>query len=275
MIDFKVDKRRCIKCGKCINDCPTRVISMLDYPELTKPENCIKCQHCLAICPAEAISILGNNPEDSTKLTSESFPTPESMTNLIKGRRTIRKYKQENVDRSIIDELIETAIHSPTGENNRQVLVTVTDDMKSTHAIRAEILERIPELVKSGTMAGYGVMKYLEISPEAWDKHKADIIFRGAPHILIASSPADSVTPQEDCAIFMSYFELLANAMGLGTVWNGILKFTIQTAFPDLRNRLGIPEDHIIGCAMTFGNPAIRYQRTIERGPANINRVKW
>ena len=55
---FKVDYQKCIKCGQCIENCPTKALEYDDYksPKMEKPKNCMKCQHCFAICPVGAIS---------------------------------------------------------------------------------------------------------------------------------------------------------------------------------------------------------------------------
>lgn len=76
-----------------------------------------------------------------------------------------------------------------------------------------------------------------------------------------------------DTHIFLSYFELMAQSMGLGTLWNGMVKEALDKVLPDVRERLGVPADHVIGYAMLFGRSAVTYQRTVERGPANINMI--
>ena len=38
--------------------------------------------------------------------------------------------------------------------------------------------------------------------------------------------------------------------------------FTINDLLPETRQRLGIPEDHVIGY-MSFGRPALRFHRTV------------
>jgi N4-gp56 family major capsid protein len=50
---------------------------------------------------------------------------------------------------------------------------------------------------------------------------------------------------------------------------------TITDLVPSLQNRLGIPDDHRIGYVMGFGYPAIHYQRTINRGMPQVNRVSY
>lgn len=53
---FKVNKKKCTKCGICVNLCPTKNISMEtgEFPKFGK--NCIACFGCELMCPEEAIS---------------------------------------------------------------------------------------------------------------------------------------------------------------------------------------------------------------------------
>jgi len=79
-------------------------------------------------------------------------------------------------------------------------------------------------------------------------------------------------SPMPDCLIALSYFELFAQANGVGTVWNGLAKWAINDLVPEARHLLGIPDDHLTGYVMAFGKPAVHYHRTVQHGPAVINR---
>ncbi len=43
----------CIRCGKCVHECPVKAIPA-DDPTVTDPALCISCMHCVAICPEHA-----------------------------------------------------------------------------------------------------------------------------------------------------------------------------------------------------------------------------
>jgi superfamily II helicase len=62
--------------------------------------------------------------------------------------------------------------------------------------------------------------------------------------------------------------------MGIGTLWDGMLTWALTEFFPDLTGRLGVPKAHTIGYCMVFGRPAVRYHRTVQRGPAKVNLVE-
>jgi hypothetical protein len=53
-----------------------------------------------------------------------------------------------------------------------------------------------------------------------------------------------------------------------------MLTWALTEFFPDLAGRLGVPKAHTIGYCMAFGRPAVRYHRTVQRGPAKLNLVE-
>jgi len=107
----------------------------------------------------------------------------------------------------------------------------------------------------------------------AWRSRGVDSLFRGAKHLLIATTPKDVGSGPFDSVIALTTFELLAQAAGLGTVWDGLAKIALEYLVPDLKTRLGIPEGHAIGHMIAFGVPAVRYARTVQRGRPPVVRV--
>lgn len=273
-MEFTIDQEKCTKCGECANDCPYDVIELSpEYPVIVadREDKCIKCQHCFAICPTGALSIFGKDPEKSIPLKG-NLPDVAAMECLIKGRRTVRRYKDEPVEKDIITHMIDVVSNCPTGINNQQLLFTIIDDAAVMKKMRHEVMEGIREALMTDNLPPG--LEFFNGLLQAWDDGK-DIIFRGAPHMLIVSTPADGPSPEQDTLIAMSYFELLAQSMGLGTVWNGFATWAINSIVMDMKEKLGIPESHLLGYTMVFGKPAVRYHRTVQRGRANVNRVQW
>jgi nitroreductase/NAD-dependent dihydropyrimidine dehydrogenase PreA subunit len=274
MIDFKVDTDKCTQCGSCSEDCPSRIIVMgrEDFPAIApeKEVSCLRCEHCLAICPVGAISILGFSPEESLPLKG-GYPDPRQLETLIKGRRSVRRYKPENLDAELMQRLLDVAWHAPTGTNSRQVRFTVLDDHEKVTRLRDEVMEGLIRLDREGAIPASRAWfsRFIKI----WEKHRVDLIFRDAPHLLIASAPNSVSSPKEDCLIALTTFELYAQACGVGTLWNGLATWAIDQLLPEMRQRLEIPGDHQFGYAMTFGKPAVRYARTVQHGSAIVHRV--
>ena len=270
MLKFKVRREICVQCGLCAKDCPVNIIDLkTGYPRIgaDKESNCIKCQHCLAICPTAALSILGKSPNRSRSIKRD-FPDPYQMETLIKGRRSVRHYQDENLDPELIKRALDVAWQAPTGVNMRQVHFFVIDDKDNLAVLRNEAYRGLEELIARGQLPEDKA--FFTGFVRAWKEKGVDVLFRGAPHLVVASAPSGGPSPLPDCLIALSYFELFAQSLDIGTLWNGLVKWTINDLVPELRTRLHIPEDHLVGYAMAFGKPAVQYQRTIEKGSANI-----
>ena len=273
MLQFRIDEERCTQCGECVLECPAGVIAMDGYPKMTNEAGCFQCQHCLAVCPTAAVSILGKNPEASTVLKG-NMPSPEHLATLIKGRRAVRRYRDRDLAPELIDHLLAVSCHAPTGVNARSVLFTVVRERAVLHRLREHLLTRLAALKDAGALPEGLAGKYLGGTVNAWQEEGKDIIFRGAPHLLITSAPADAPCPTQDAFIALTTFQLLAHGHGVGTVWDGICMMALGVC-PEVTGKLGIPENHTLGYAMAFGDPAVEYQRTVQRGPALVNVVKW
>jgi len=273
MLDFKVNHQTCTKCGQCVADCLATIISMNEDGPFIAPEkeaNCYRCQHCLTICQTGSISILGLDPENSLPLTG-NFPDATQMELLIKGRRSIRQYMPENLEPELVQRLLDVASHAPTGRNDRQLRFTVVDDRDKLAKLREEVMNGLGRLIQEKSLPE-GREFFADIY-KAWEDQGIDTLFRGAPHLLLISAPSDTATPVQDCLIAMTTFELFAQTLGVGTVWDGLVKWTICDLLPEFRIRLVIPKNHVIGYAMVFGKPAVHYARTAQRETAQIHRI--
>ena len=272
---FSVAPELCNRCGRCVADCLANILTLpAEGPVqmiLEKSDQCYRCQHCLAICPHGAISILGRSPGASLPLKG-SLPSPQSMEALMRGRRSNRSYKSENVPSAQIREMLEIANAAPTGRNCRGVRWTVIDDRPKLAVFRDKLLNGIEEAAAKGSLPP-GRESFANF-PRVWKEENVDILFRGAPHFLVASASRDMATPQVDCVIALSYFELLAHTRGIGTVWDGLAYWTLTELVPEAREWLGIPEDHVIGYCMAFGLPKTPFQRTVQHAPPEINWIK-
>lgn len=268
MLQFTVDSVLCTRCGDCVTDCPTRIIEMADgNAPIIKPEDegeCMQCQHCLTICPTAAVSILGHDPKDSLPLDYEHLPSLDQMAVLVRGRRSVRRYKQENVDPALLKRLLADMANAPTGVNSRKLTFHLVDSIEVQARFRENVLARIIAADEAGELPESA--RYLKRIVTLWKSEQRDLLFRTAPHSIIVTAPPDAPCGEQDLVIALAYFELLAQSAGLGTVWWGMLKWVLET-MPDLKECLGIPAGHHY-YAMLFGTPSYQYARTAQRDDA-------
>ena len=266
---FTVDQDLCVGCGICVAECVGYSLIMKNnHPEVCpeREEACISCQHCMAVCPTGALSVLGLDPESCVPLPVD-IPSDRQMEMLIKSRRSTRQYRYEAVDRKILKRLLEITAYAPTGSNNCQVRLSVVDDP----GVMDEFRDRTYQALERRKDLPPDLERYAGIVTE--QKQGKDTLFRGAPHLVIASGPGSLVNYTADCIIALSYFELQAAAMGIGTTWCGLVKTVLTRIAPELIPALNLPEGHEIGYVMLFGNPRVRYHRTVQRTVPQVNRI--
>lgn len=264
---FRVDQEKCIRCGECVNDCPVNILVIgEDIPFVAdgRSGDCIGCQHCLAICPEGAVSVLGLQPADSFQLDPEELPSYRQVERLLRGRRSVRRYQEEDVTAELVRTLLQTAFHAPSGRNDRQLSYSVIDKQEVMGRFREQTYAGLSELVKLGGLpAGY---EFFVDIVNGWSMYQVDTLFRWAPHLVVTTVPADSPSPEADGIISLSYFEIAAQSVGLGTLWNGLVKMAI-TLLPELKTVLKIPDNQLVVFAMTFGKPEVSYARTVQYEP--------
>ncbi|PLX68391.1 MAG: nitroreductase [Denitrovibrio sp.] len=273
MIDFKIDDSKCIKCGSCVKDCPVSIITMKEgeIPKIA-PENekaCMGCQHCLAICPTGALSIMGVNPDDCVSTSAQA--TPESVDALIRSRRTVRQFKKENVSSEKLQKLYKAAANAPTGKNTRTVNLIVIDDIAEMNKLREKAISMIEDKSSKGTLGEQ--WSFFASVAKAY-RNGNDIIFRGAPHLIIATLPEDGPCPDADGMIALSYIELMAASLGLGTVWLGFFMYLMQ-AVPEVKDLLNVPEGHKIAYPLLVGEPSVKYHRGVIRDEIPVNKLSF
>jgi Fe-S-cluster-containing hydrogenase component 2 len=262
MLQFSVDKTICRRCGECSTDCPTGIIvpDPAGYPSIAFESEslCMKCQHCLAICRDGAISILGKSPSDSLPIEKGSLPEYDKMDMLVRANRSVRHYRDADVDPKTIDQLMRTLANIPTGVNAMELTFTLVADRATMRKVQSETIAAMRSAASSNVLperyAGMLALTDDELAPR---------LFRNAPHVLVVSAPASSPCPEEDVAEAIAYFRMLAACAGLGSVWWGMLRF-IVSSLPAVAPLFGIPKDHIFSAAL-FGYPSVVYARTVQR----------
>ena len=265
---FKLDiADSCTSCGLCVKDCPAGVFEIKagEKPVAAAADNCIDCQHCMAICPEGALAINGVEPGESCPITAEALPSAEQMSLLVRGRRSIRQYEDKPVSSELITQLLETTAHAPTGCNHQGLSFHVISSADRMKSFISESMAGLVQLAAQDKLpAG---LEHFKGMADLWATTGVDTIFRGASHLLIVSSAADSPCGSEDAVIALSYFELLAQSNGVGTTWCGLGKVVLEL-LPQFKQTLQIPPDAGYYYPMLFGWPAVSYPRTTQRNTA-------
>ena len=258
MINIHIDKEKCIKCGACIRDCITYSIerdengfaSIMDKNN----SNCISCQHCFAICPVGAISVNNISPEE---VLESEFPNSEDVLNLIRSRRSIRQFKDEEISNEIWEKIKEMLPYIPTGCNYNGLHFSIIKSKSCMDRIREYVNAKILKLISNRFTQNYAG-KFVKFK-KAFENNE-DIIFRNSPHMIIVSSDIKAPCASVDPIIALSYIELYAQSLGLGTCWCGFAQACFKL-MPELSNMTNIPNNYKPVYVMLIGKPAVKYPR--------------
>lgn len=271
---FTVDEEKCLRDGLCAAECPAGIIAFkkdtLPSPVEDAEKRCINCGHCVAICPHGALSLASMPSEACPGVDRSLLPSSESFDHMVRTRRSIRNYKQDTLDPDLVEKLIDTARHAPTGSNSQQVGWTVANGREKTHELAALTIEWMKSIMdgKHPLARAYR----LERIVGAW-MNGQDGILRGAPGLVVTHAPKSYGSGAADCCIAMATFELAAYCNGLGACWAGFLLMAANSS-ESLVEALNLPKGHVPHAAMMFGNPKYRYQRIPLRKIPEINWIK-
>ncbi len=268
---FSVDESRCKRDGICVAECPLHILEMKDASSAPTPvagseQRCIQCGHCVAICPQGAFSLDEMKSGDCPQINRSMLPDVEEVEHLLRSRRSIRHYQDKAIEHDKLAKLIDIARYAPTGMNSQQVNWLAINCREGVRNIAGMVVDLIRQMIADKhPMAERYRMSGLV---KAWESG-FDPITRGAPGLVVAHAPKEYMLAQPDCTIALTFLDLAAPSLGLGTCWAGF--FMMAAAhWPPLQHALALPEGNASFGAMMIGYPKYRYHRLPLRKEANI-----
>ena len=263
-----INKERCIRCGLCIQDCIT---GCLEFDEGCFPKyknggsnKCIACQHCMAICPKGALAFGSRNPDDSDKVI---YGNSEELLGIIKSRRSTREYKSENIPKEKLEKIKRMLSYAPTGGNSNDLHFSIVETKDMMDEIRKLTYKKGAKMTDTPPI--------LHIASEEYKSGK-DTIYRGATAMVavaIDKSRAFVGCETVDPIIALSYLELYAHSLGIGTLWCDFALMALEHV-PEAYDLLKIPKEYTLSYVMLMGVPAIKYQRTTQPESFSIKSIR-
>ncbi|MEI8176071.1 MAG: nitroreductase family protein [Candidatus Omnitrophota bacterium] len=273
MATIEVNVKTCAHDGKCVQVCPIKILQMnttTRVPEFVEggAEACINCGHCFAVCPPGSLQLSGADAATFPRLDHAKLPGAEAVELFLKGRRSVRAYKEEPVSRETMEKLIDIARYAPSGINRQPVNWAVIIGKDTVHDFGDLIAQWIEGLLNANDPMA--VAFRFEHLVQAWKKGE-DLICRGAPCIVIAYGLKDDPMVPQSCTIAATYLELAAAGLGLGACWAGYASMAIN-ASAKVREFTGLSHRAAAGGVMMIGHPKYRYSRIPAR---NAARIMW
>ena len=249
-----IDKEKCIGCGKCVKDCVSEKLGIVDGKAVFKYERCIQCGHCFAICPTGAVSMRDYPDTPEEKVVDMTALDSNKLLQAMKSRRTIRQFKDKEVSQEYIAKIIEAGRYCPTGTNAQDFAFTVITDNLD------EIEKECVKFFRWGQKAVTPFSAYIKNSTL-----DDNFFFKKAPLVIVVSGKSTT-----SACLISSYMELMAESLGLGVLYSG---FFIAAARlnPKIGSMLHIEKGYKPVTTLVIGYPDVKYERIPPRNKAKVN----
>ena len=152
----------------------------------------------------------------------------KEMLDLLRTRRSIRKYKNKAIEKEKVDTILKAALLAPSSRKRRPWEFVVVPDK--------EMLQTLSQCRESSA-------KFLGAAPLA---------------IVVAADPEVCDVWIEDCSIAAIIMQLTAHSLGLGSCWIQVReRFTSKQEKTEdyIKKALGIPETYHVECIVAVGYP--------------------
>lgn len=157
------------------------------------------------------------------------------------SRRTIRRYKPEQVDLELIEQIVEAGLYAPSAGNGQGTKLVVCRDVE----LNAQ-LGKVSRLLQFGGEEPTELKWHVsDDQPSILDDINIKDGFYGAPTVITIFS-GDGGFCRENAAMVAENMMLAAHFLGLGSCYIGRAKALFDMKQPkQLQVKWGIPEDYI------------------------------
>ena len=193
------------------------------------------------------------------------------LIQLIKQRRSIRRFLDKPIDREVIEEIIQAGRYAPSDRNRQPWRFIIISNREYIRGLSEKVRGELKKLLR----------KKINIPKELKEKEnkillaaaayaKEDHIFFDAP-VLILILTDDKLFSTESSACCAQNMMLAAHSLGIGSCWIGLAN-VLNLNKKYLRD-IGVPEGYHIAAAIIFGYPAEKKTKLPIRKVGDV--IKW
>jgi len=181
--------------------------------------------------------------------TSTSSEGTESFWNVIKGRRSVRKFKSDPIPEEHLMKIIDAGRLAPTSGNQQPWKFIVVQDEKQIEKLKKECFSYMETYLKEqANLEGEKLSEAFEKTKKQYNEG-----YFTAPAYIVVLTDQESKYPSynsHDGPLAAGYLMLAARALGYGTVY-------ITDAIPDevTQKAFSIPEKYTRVCITPVGVP--------------------
>lgn len=273
MTFLTIDETKCKQDGICAAECPRGIIIQENdksFPQVAQADetSCMTCGHCVAVCPHGALSVTGVAIEDCPEIKKDLALSWDQAKQYLRSRRSIRWFKDKAMDRGVLEQLINTACYAPTASNAQTLHWTVIEGRDNLEPLSRETISWMERVIKAqpDSLAA----DYFRPVVASWATGY-DGILRTAQTLIVPSASKENANGLVDLSIALSYLELAALPLGVGTCWAGLLRGAMMST-PELVKSMGLPQGNTWFYPMMIGYPKFKYYRLPER---SVPLIHW
>ena len=274
----------CKGCGLCVEVCPNLCLKVAGKKAATdeaRARRCIHCGHCVLVCPHGALSLDGLDPKDLVPLSPSGLGY-EQLVSFLHARRSIRKFKDQPVDRAILEKVLEAASVAPMGIPPHSTEILVLDQRAELDHLAAGLREVYAGLLKAYRSPigrqfvrlsagaekfhaiGTHVIEIVEDSNARFAATGEDRYTYRAPVALLFHAHRWDIAFRTNAVLSATYAMLAAQSLGLGTILLDIVAPAVNRS-PAMRRRWAIPKDNEVVITLMLGHPKMKFARALKR----------
>lgn len=179
--------------------------------------------------------------------------------NVIKNRRSVRRYKSEQISNKELNLILEAGLYAPSAHNqqswnftviqSKQMIDAISDDTKKSFVHAKD--QRTRDLATNEKMH----------------------VFYGAPTVIVVSGREDALMPKADCGAATQNMLLAAESLNIGGCWNGYVAYLFNSELgKSYMEKLNIPEGHKPYYAIAIGYKGVD---SLNAPPRKENRIQY
>lgn len=279
-----INTERCTGCGLCVMVCKDFSLKIKDGKVVRNNENlfgCIACGQCAAVCPNDAIMVEGRTlkKEDFVNIPEmDKKSNFEELYSLMKARRSIRDFKDKEVEKELIEKILQASVSAPMGIPPSSVEVLVLNGKEKVREFSFDFVDSMKKYTKIITPFTIKLfrpfMKKLD-----YDMYKTFIIpminffiktKEKNENYLLYDAPLamyfyGAATDPADPYIAATYAMLAAESLGLGSCMIGSINPFLKYGEKNIKAKYQINSQVKEGIFVIFGHPKFKYSKAINR----------
>lgn len=239
-----VDTDKCIGCGLCRDICVAHNLVIQDKKAKIVMDDCVMCGQCSAVCPQKAISLVGCGSGQMEK-ADDTRLSPDAILNTIRFRRSVRRFKETELPKKVIEQVLEAGRLTHTAKNMQDVsYVVLAAGKDSVEKMAVNVFRAIKPIADL-------------FSPMARNNQISDqFFFFNAPAVIIilAKDKTNGILAAQN-------MEFIAEANGLGVLYSGFFTMAAN-ASRKIKKEIGVPKGKKVAMTLVLGYPDVKFLRS-------------